>query len=226
MIPISDENPSRRPALVTWAIVGLCVAAYAWEWRGGLDAATAQYGFVPASVTHIRSDWTLPASLFLHGGLLHLGFNLLFLWIFGNNVEDAMGHVRFALFYLLCGVAGALAVAAMDPHSLRPLVGASGAVSGVLAAYMLLFPRSKVNVAVPLGIVFYPLPVSAIFVAALWFGLALMNVWIVGPSQPGTAWWAHVGGFVLGLALTPVLKSRDVPLFGPRPNETGDRQSF
>ena len=226
MIPISDENPSLRPAFVTWTIVALCVAAYGWEWRSGIDGAMAQYGFVPASVTHLKADWTLLTAMFLHGGLLHLGFNLLFLWIFGNNVEDAMGHARFALFFLLCGIAGALAVAAMDPHSLRPLVGSSGAVSGVLAAYVLLFPRTKVKVAVPLGIVFYPLPVSAIFVAVLWFGLALMNVWIVGPSQPGTAWWAHVGGFILGLVLTPFFKSRDVPLFGRRINETGDRQSF
>jgi len=226
MIPISDENPSRRPAIVTWAIMVLCVAGYLWTWKNGFDDTLSAYGFIPASARHVSGDWTLLTSLFLHGGLLHLGFNLLFLWIFGNNVEDAMGHWRYAAFYLLCGVAGALSVALMDANSYLPLVGASGAISGVLAAYVLLFPRIKVNVAVPLGIVFYPLPVSAFFVVGLWFILALANAWIVGPSQPGTAWWAHVGGFVAGLALTPLLKSPDVPLFGRPINESGDRQSF
>jgi membrane associated rhomboid family serine protease len=218
MIPISDDNPSRRPAVVTWTIIALCVAVWLWEFRLGraMNDVIAKWGFAPASLsaTHGHAAVTLFTAMFLHGGWLHIGGNMLYLWIFGNNVEDAMGHVRFALFYLLCGIAAALALAYMDPASQLPMIGASGAISGVLAAYVLLYPRARVTVVVPLGIVFYPLALGAVWVVGLWFAMQLVSAWIVDPAQPGIAWWAHVGGFAAGLLLTPLFKSRDVPLFG------------
>ncbi|MGH6870708.1 MAG: rhomboid family intramembrane serine protease [Rhizomicrobium sp.] len=226
MIPISDDNPSRTTPVVNWLLIGLCAAVFVWELSLGprIAAAIQVFGFAPDTLWgHHKAVHGLAAyppaltvfsSMFLHGGLLHLAGNMLFLWIFGNNVEDAMGHARYALFYLVCGVTAALALAAIDPVSDIPMVGASGAISGVLAAYVLLYPRAPVTVVVPLGIVFYPLAVSAVFVVGLWFALQLFNAWISDPGQPGVAFWAHVGGFVAGLVLTPLFKSRDVPLFG------------
>jgi membrane associated rhomboid family serine protease len=216
MITISDDNPARRPAFVTWTIIALCVALWLWEFSLGrtMDAAIAKWGFAPASLPSPHGRLTILTSMFLHGGWLHLGGNMLYLWIFGNNVEDAMGHGRFTLFYLLCGAAAALTLAYMDPTSHVPMIGASGAISGVLAGYVLLYPRARVTVVVPLGIVFYPLALGAVWVVGLWFAMQLVSAWIVDPAQPGVAWWAHVGGFVVGLLLTPLFKSRDVPLFG------------
>jgi membrane associated rhomboid family serine protease len=154
-------------------------------------------------------------SMFLHGSILHIAGNMLYLWIFGNNVEDAMGHVRFLLFYFICGVAAALALAWMDPGSKIPMIGASGAISGVLAGYVLLFPRARVTVIVPLGIIFFPLAISAFWVVGFWFLLQLFSAAITDPGQPGIAFDAHVGGFLAGLVLTPILKSSNYPLFGP-----------
>jgi membrane associated rhomboid family serine protease len=221
MIPISDDNPARTPAIVTWAIIALCVAVWLWECSlgRGMIAAIAKWGFAPASLfaqpnATIAPEASILTSMFLHGGWLHIGGNMLYLWIFGNNVEDAMGHGRFALFYLLCGTAAALTLAFMDPASHLPMIGASGAISGVLAAYVLLYPRARVTVVVPLGIIFYPLALGAVWVVGLWFAMQLLSAWIFDPAQPGVAWWAHVGGFVAGLLLTPLLKARDVALFG------------
>jgi membrane associated rhomboid family serine protease len=231
MIPISDDTPTRHPAIVNWALILVCAGVFGWEvWQAGaVDRVIEAYGFAPASLFGAHAHGlplSLLTSMFLHGGLLHLGANMLYLWIFGNNVEDAMGHVKYLLFYLICGLAAALAFAVMAPDSHIPMVGASGAISGVLAASVLLYPRSQITVVVPLGIVFYPLEVSAVWVVGLWFVLQLLNVWLGDPGLPGIAWWAHVGGFAAGLVLTPFFKSRDVPLFGQRPNESGDRKTF
>ena len=189
-----------------------------------MNAAISVLGFVPATLLmpHAESNGfaalppaaTIFTSMFMHGGLLHLAGNMLYLWIFGNNVEDAMGHARFALFYLACGVAAAMTFAFIDPASRIPLVGASGAISGVLAAYVLLFPRARVTVIVPLGIIFYPFRLSAFWVVSFWFVLQLLSASLSHPQQPGVAWWAHVGGFAMGLLLTPLFKSRSFPMFG------------
>ena len=230
MIPISDDNPARLMPVVTWLIIGLCIAAYVWERSLGhdMDAAIAVLGFVPASLRHpvavppgfmsVPAGATIFSSMFLHGGLLHLGGNMLYLWIFGNNVEDAMGHGRFIVFYLICGVAAALTLAWIDPDSSVPMIGASGAISGVLAGYVLLFPRARVTVIVPLGIIFYLLALSAFWVVSFWFVLQLVSAAFSNPEQPGVAWWAHVGGFAAGLLLTPLFKSQRFPLFG-RPRQ-------
>jgi membrane associated rhomboid family serine protease len=219
MIPISDDNPVRLTPVVTWAIIILCVAVFVWELSlgGGADAAIDALAFKP--VTLLKGPITLAAitiltAMFLHGGFLHIGGNMLYLWIFGNNVEDAMGHVRYLLFYLISGAAAALAMAWMDPTSSIPMLGASGAISGVLAAYVLIYPRARVTVIVPLGIIFYPMKISAIWVVGFWFVLQLLSAALSNPDQPGTAFWAHVGGFIVGGLLTPLFKSAHIPLFG------------
>jgi membrane associated rhomboid family serine protease len=227
VIPISDDNPGRTVPIVTWAIIAGCVAAYLWERSlgGQIDAALTVLGFVPASLSaghgappqgyvDVSPIATIFTSMFLHGGLLHLGGNMLYLWIFGNNVEDAMGHVRYAVFYLLSGVAAALTMALIDPHSQIPMVGASGAISGILASYVLLWPRARVTVIVPLGIIFYPMAVSAMWVVGFWFVLQLLSALLTDAAQPGVAFWAHVGGFIVGAILTPFLKSAQYRLFG------------
>jgi membrane associated rhomboid family serine protease len=226
MIPISDDNPTTITPVMTWLIIAACVAVFFWELSlgGAMDRALFELGFTPAALFHARSVRegvahysaykTIFISMFLHGGILHIAGNMLYLWIFGNNVEDAMGHFRFTLFYFICGIAAALTFAFMEPNSQIPMVGASGAISGILAAYFLLYPSARVRVLVPLGIVLYPMTVSAIWVIGFWFVMQLLSATLTDASQPGTAWWAHVGGFGAGLLLTPILKSRDFPLFG------------
>ena len=227
MIPISDDNPAQITPVVTWLIIAACVIVYVWEFLLGrdMDAALNVLGFIPASlhdpssapsaILGIPPFVTIFISMFLHGSVLHLAGNMLYLWIFGNNIEDAMGHFRFIVFYLVCGVVAALAMAYVDPISHVPMVGASGAISGVLAAYLLLYPRAPVTVVIPLGIVFWPFRVSAAAVVGLWFLTQLALAAFSDPSKPGVAWWAHVGGFAAGLVLTPLLKSSEVPYFGP-----------
>src|SRR5665213_2743096 len=227
MIPISDDNPVDHTPFMNWLLIGLCALVFAWEFSlgdKGMDAASVALGFTPDTLTGsmpapseaigVPAYATIFTSMFLHGGLLHLGGNMLYLWIFGNNVEYAMGHFRYLLFYLLCGVAAALAMAFMDPTSHTPIIGASGAISGVLAAYVLLYPRARVTVIVPLGIIFYPMAISAIWVVGFWFALQLVSAALSTPGQPGVAWWAHVGGFAFGLLLTPLFKSAQFRLFG------------
>jgi membrane associated rhomboid family serine protease len=226
MIPISDENPVRITPFVTWALILGCCAVYVWEFQLGerFDAVLAAIAFTPADGTTATGLPILKAaplkailySMFLHGSIIHLGGNMLYLGVFGNNIEDAMGHIKFALFYLICGYAAAFVMAYIDPSSTVPVVGASGAISGALAAYVLLYPRARVHVIVPLGIIFYPLRISAVWVVGSWFLFQLVFALLSHPKpgEGGTAWWAHVGGFAAGIVLTPLLKSRYVPLFG------------
>ena len=226
MIPISDDNPARLTPVVTWLVIALCVIVYLWERSLGREMSAAVFvlGFMPASLfglhaapagfVNVSPVATIFSSMFLHGSILHLAGNMLYLWIFGNNVEDAMGHFRFAAFYLICGVAAALALAFIDPAARIPMIGASGAISGVLAGYVLLFPRARVTVVVPLGIIFYPFALSAFWVVSFWFVLQLASASLSDPHQPGVAWWAHVGGFGAGLVLTPLFKLPGFPLFG------------
>ena len=225
MIPLSDENPTKTFAGVTLAIIALCAAAFLWELGLGarLDEALVAFGFTPAAFTSGVAlnkvglpVWaTIFTAMFLHSGWLHIGGNMLFLWIFGNNIEDAMGHFRFTIFYLVCGVSAAMAMVLLDPHSNTPMIGASGAISGVLAAYMLLYPRARVRTLLTLGFFFYVARLRAVWVVGIWFAIQLLTAAMTPPSEPGTAWWAHVGGFAAGLLLTPLFKSRDVRYFGP-----------
>ena len=208
-------------------LIGLCIAVFLWELSIGakLDDVLSVFGFTPASLTHVENvpvrwpgtaPWvTLLTSMFLHAGLLHIAGNMLYLWIFGNNIEDALGHVKFTMFYLVCGIAAALTMALMDPASQTPMVGASGAISGVLGSYLLLYPRARVHVVLPLGWFFFSLRPRAVWVVGSWFAIQIVTAALTPSSEPGVAWWAHVGGFAAGLMLTPFLKARDVPYFGP-----------
>ena len=225
MIPISDDNPARLRPVVTWGIILACVLAFVWELSLGteMNAAVRVFGFTPASlfsnyrpadVDRVPATLTIFTSMFLHGSVLHIAGNMLYLWIFGNNVEDAMGHARYLLFYFVSGVAAVMTLAFMDPASQVPLVGASGAISGVLAAYVLLFPRARVTVIVPLGFIFLPFRITAVWVVGFWFVLQLLMAAATKADQPGVAWWAHVGGFAVGAILTPFFKSSAFPLFG------------
>ena len=225
MIPISDENPTRLRPFVNWALIAACIFVFFWQlsFEGeDAEAMIFRLGFVPenffgagtqAPIMGLPWAWlTLFTSMFLHGGFLHLGGNMLYLWIFGNNVEDAMGHGRYLLFYLASGVGAALAQGLVEPHLAVPMVGASGAISGVLAGYVMGYPRARVTVIIPLGILLYPVKISAFYVVGFWFLLQVLNASAITTGEPNTAWFAHVGGFVAGIALTPLLSQ--FPLFG------------
>ena len=227
MIPISDDNPVRHAPILNYVFVAACVLAFGWQLSLSefeFEQSLADFAFVPVSLFHGDSlpplsgpSWawlTLVTSMFLHGGWLHLGGNMLYLWIFGNNIEDAMGHIRYLIFYLACGIGAALSEGALNPGSDVPMVGASGAISGVLAAYLLIFPRARVTVIVPLGILLYPLKISALYVISFWFLIQLFQAGLADPNEPGIAWRAHIGGFAAGLMLAPILSH--FPLFGRR----------
>ncbi|MFN8524112.1 MAG: rhomboid family intramembrane serine protease [Chloroflexota bacterium] len=218
MIPIGDNVARHRSPTVTRALVAANVIAFCYELYLGrrLDGFVGEWGVVPALVSRTLAEGTrappevlltLIASQFLHAGWIHLGGNLLFLWIFGDAVEDRFGHVRFAGFYLLCGIAAALTQVWMDPSSRVPLIGASGAISGVLGAYFLLFPTAWVTVLLPVFVLLLPVPVPAVLLLALWFASQLISG--VGSltsahAAGGVAFWAHIGGFATGLALTAI----------------------
>ena len=233
VIPLHDDNPSATRPYVTVGIMIACVLAYVAQHllmseTGAMQAAYA-FGLVPAVLTgremlppeiQMIPAWlTVLTSMFMHGGFWHLAGNMLYLWVFGNNIEDAMGHGRFLGFYLLCGVAAVFAQVLPNPGSTIPMVGASGAISGVLGAYMLLFPRARVLLGLPLGFVLIQLGrFPAIWVLAAWFAMQLVMGAVtaaraVGETQGGIAFGAHIGGFIAGLLLVAFFKKRSVPLW-------------
>ena len=226
MFPIFDENPTRVTPWVTHMLIGLMVGAFLAEIIAGDAGERAFYsfGFVPAvffgnaglpgALALIPEPLTLLTYVFLHGSLIHLAGNVLYLWVFGNNVEEALGRSRFILFFLLCGTGSALLQGVLNSTSPVPMVGASGAISGVLGAYLLLFPRAKILVVIPLVIILYPTRLAASWVLGLWFLLQLGEALMSDPNQPGIAWWAHFGGFSMGLLLVCLLHRREFPLFG------------
>lgn len=229
MIPVADDNPTRIAPLVTWALLAACIGMFVWQI--GLDSREHAslvhgLGFIPAvlfdhanlppSLELIPAWATLITSMFLHGGWMHLISNMLYLWVFANNVEDAMGHLRFVVFYVVCGVLAALAHGLAAPESQIPMIGASGAISGVLGAYLMLHPFSRITVIIPLGIIFYPVRLPAGIVLLAWFGLQLLSSASVDPNEPGVAFLAHIGGFVAGMLLIPLFKYRRVRLFRGR----------
>ena len=227
MIPLKDDNPVERTPFVSYTILAACVATFLWQ--VSLDPRAAQHaiyalGMIPAVLTGQASlppeialvppIGTLLTSMFLHGGWMHLIGNMLYLWIFADNVEDAMGHSRFIVFYVVAGIAAALAQLALDPASQVPMVGASGAISGVLGAYLLLHPKANVLVVVPLGVFTQIVHLPALIVLALWFGLQLFQQVMTGTGEGGgVAFMAHIGGFLAGMALIPLFKRRRVRLF-------------
>lgn len=234
MIPIRDLNPTRSTPWVTWTILLLCGLVFLWQavLPDGVDRDVVfAYGLVPRRLVygHDPGAWvTVLTSMFMHGGLVHVLGNLWFLRLFGDNVEDDMGPGRFAVFYLLCGVAAAVAQVVMAPGSGVPMVGASGAIAGVLAAYLVLYPRARVVTLVPIFIFLQFVELPAFVFIALWFGLQFFSgVGAIGAVGGGVAYWAHIGGFVAGLALAFVFRAprRPVPAIAFAPGPTPWRDS-
>lgn len=213
MIPLRDTIPAERIAWVTRGLLVANIAAFLLELGQGaaLEPFIYQFGVVPAhwmvSSTSDLLDWprlflTLVTSQFLHGGLFHLGSNMLYLWIFADNVEDRVGHARFLLLYLASGIAAAVTQVLLTPRSAIPMVGASGAIAGVLGAYLLLFPSSRIVTLIPLGLFWERVELPAVVFLGIWFLLQ----WFQGLSAigqvadvGGVAFWAHIGGFLSGL---------------------------
>jgi membrane associated rhomboid family serine protease len=225
VIPLRDRNPTRRTPVVTLFLVGACFAAFALELSltaTGGDAALETFfrtwGAVPADVSAALAAGNylgqamigVITSMFLHGSWLHVLGNMLFLWIFGNNVEDRLGRVGFALFYLAGGIAAALAQVAIDPQSEVPLVGASGAIAAALGAYIVLFPGARILSIVFLGFFYQLLEVPALIVLGYWFVLQLISgfgAFGAETAQGGVAFFAHIGGFVMGVVVGLLLRA-------------------
>ncbi len=207
MFPIRDHNPSEKTPYVTYGLIALNVAIFLGYWPlfnspEELNRFFFDWALIPARLTSQGDYSGLFTMMFLHGGLMHLGGNMLFLWIFGDNIEDKMGHIPYLLFYLACGVLAGLAQVFAAPHSMVPTVGASGAIAGVMGGYLLLFPKARVDVLL-IFIVFYQIiAIPAWIILALWFALQLFSSIGMDPLGGGVAYWAHAGGFIAGLALT------------------------
>jgi membrane associated rhomboid family serine protease len=233
MIPLKDDIPSHSTPVVTITFIALNVLAFVYQFslEGGGNSRAAEafvyeFGVIPCRLTASCPPASLPAlvedfphpfvtiltSMFLHGGLFHIAGNMLYLWIFGNNVEDTLGHGRFVVFYVLCGVAAALGQTLVNPSSRVPMIGASGAVSGVLGAYLLLFPRATILTLVTFGFFVRFLHVPALVVLGFWIVVQFANgVLTLGVSRGeggGVAWFAHIAGFLAGLLLLFVFRPR------------------
>jgi len=226
MLPLKDDNPVERVPFVGYTVLGLCVAVFFWQISlppqagrqavyalGMVPAVVFGHASLPPDIALVPPLATLLTSMFLHGGWLHIVGNMLYLWIFADNVEDAMGHSRFAVFYVACGLAAALAQGLLEPGSQVPMIGASGAISGVLGAYLLLHPKAHVLVLIPLGFFSQIVHLPALVVLAFWFGLQLFEQVSAPSGQGGVAFMAHIGGFVAGMALVPFFRRRGVALF-------------
>ena len=222
MIPLRDANPTARPSVLTIGLIAANFVIFAYElWLeqvgapADLERFFTDFGVVPAQLTADPLGGTVPAaaalltSQFLHGGWMHILGNMLYLWIFGNNVEDLLGRLPFLLFYLGGGIVAGLAQVAIDPASDVPLVGASGAIAAVLGAYLVWFPRARVLSLVFLGLFYQLVSIPAIFVLGFWFVLQLLDgVAVLGAtsSAGGVAYFAHIGGFAAGLAVAGALR--------------------
>lgn len=225
MVPLNDNNPTEKTPYVTYGLIiaNLLVFVYQLTLTSSQLSEFFQYyaivpeqltaGFKGANFYHPIPEWmTLITSQFLHAGFLHIGGNMLFLWIFGNNVEDKLGHSKYLLFYLTCGVLAGLSQWYFSPYSEIPSLGASGAIAGVMGAYILRFPQAQVLTLLPLGIFITTVRIPAVFFLGFWFvqqalyGFASLNVAAnVGMQGGGVAYWAHAGGFVFGFILGPLL---------------------
>ena len=206
MFPIRDHNPSGRTPYVTYALIAANIAIFLAYWftnqtEYALNEFFYTWGLVPQFVMSGENLITLISHMFLHGGWMHLAGNMLFLWIFGDNLEDLMGPVKFLAFYIIAGLAAAALQIAVDPASQAPMVGASGAIAGVLGGYLLMFPRARVDVVIILIIIFKVFPIPAWIVLGLWFGIQVFSGTTTPSAEGGVAYFAHIGGFVAGLVL-------------------------
>jgi membrane associated rhomboid family serine protease len=234
MFPYRDENQTQHPAIVTGIVIALNVVAWIFIQGAGstfsLAKSVCELGLIPGELTLSvppgtrfpmgenlvcltdpgRQASNVVTSMFLHGSWLHLLGNMWFLWIFGNNIEDSMGHMRFVAFYVICGLAAAMAQVIANPSSTIPMVGASGAISGVMGAYLLLYPRVKVFAIVPIGFFITSMALPAWVMLGYWFLIQIVSGFVsIGQQEGGVAFWAHAGGFVAGIVLIKLFTRPD-----------------
>ena len=223
MVPLHDDNPTHITPWVTYGLIAINILAFVYELMLSpeqLQALFQTFAVVPAQLTAsfqsgntalLGSElFTLISSQFLHGGFLHLGGNMLFLWVFGNNIEDKLGRVAYLFFYLTCGALASLAQWGVATQSSIPLVGASGAIAGILGAYILRFPKARILTLVPLGFFLTTFRIPALFFLGFWFFQQFLYGFVslqttTAVETGGVAYWAHAGGFLVGLALGPPL---------------------
>lgn len=213
MLPLYDENPTRNFPALTIAIMAANILIYFWGLSvlpAELDRVYYEFGMVPIDVTRspLRGTPTIISSMFLHGGFLHLAGNMLYLWIFGNNIEDVLGKFRFVLFYLVCGAIAAFCHVASNTGSHIPMIGASGAIAGILGGYIVLFPQAKVKTLIFLGFFITVVRMPALVLLLIWMGLQVFSSISVSAEGGGVAWFAHIGGFVAGMVLILPFKNK------------------
>ena len=218
MIPIYDDNPALGKPLLVITIIAVCIII--WFWQSGLsyqdnNTVIINFGLTPKVFLSgpLLSFFTLFTSMFMHGGFMHLAGNMLYLWIFGDNIEGALGHFRFVIFYFLCGTAAAFTQILSAPDSTIPMIGASGAVSGVLGAYLIFYPHARIRTFVFLGIFITFLRLPAVLLLGFWILGQVISAFISNPGSPGVAWFAHLGGFFMGMLLAPLLKKPNISIF-------------
>lgn len=230
MFPLRDDNPTEITPVVTWALIAINTAVFLYQVSlapRDSQLFAYQFGAIPAVVTGARSlpvqMQTVPplmsilTSMFLHGGWMHLVGNMWFLWVFGNNIEDAMGHLRFLAFYVICGILASVGHIVSNPASSIPSIGASGAIAGALGAYIMLYPRARVWTLVFLGFFIRLLYVPAGVILGFWILIQFINgsMMTANPNMGGVAFWAHIGGFIAGVLLVGLFKKRGIRFFNP-----------
>jgi len=233
MFPLWDDVPAQRIPVLNYAIIAVCAVVFLIQLGQPQESSVRKFGMIPLRLTHpgqqvaqlvgrdeegrlvqevvnLRSPvapaMTLLTSMFLHAGWMHLIGNMWFLFIFGDNVEDRFGHLRYLLIYLLSGVAAGLVHVISAPNSVTPTIGASGAIAGVMGSYLLLYPRARVIALIPLGLLTRVMPVPAVFFLGFWFLIQLVFGLVEHPGMGGVAWWAHVGGFATGTGATLLMR--------------------
>lgn len=252
MIPLRDDNPTRITPYMTWVLLALNVVVFflqatggMYETRTGLEGNLAGWTMIPREVTQgidqpingetLRPFWlTIFTSMFMHGGLMHILGNMVYLIVFGNNIEDALGHVRFVVFYLVCGAVAALAQIFWNPNSVIPTLGASGAIAGVLGAYLVLYPRAHVHTLVFLGFFLTTIRLPAMILLGFWIVSQFFSQITGSLAAPegretgGVAYLAHIGGFLAGMALIKLFGARTTPQtdYPYRPRYIGDNGRF
>lgn len=217
MFPYKDDNPTRTVPFVTIAIIALNILVFMFQLTAQSDSKTVLFSFgaIPYNLISHDSTQPIPAwmtlftSMFMHGGFFHIFGNMLYLWIFGNNIEDVLGHGKFVIFYLFCGIIAALSHTITNPSSTIPMVGASGAVSGVLGAYLILYPHARIHTIIFLGFFVQTVRIPALIVIGFWAIIQVVNGLVAsGVNHGGVAWFAHVGGFLSGLFIILLWRKR------------------
>ncbi|HIO05284.1 MAG TPA: rhomboid family intramembrane serine protease [Gammaproteobacteria bacterium] len=232
--PFSDDNPTKNRPYVTYFLIGICCFIFLWQFTLPpqlFESSVYNFGVVPASLLgskegYLPATMTIFTSMFMHGGWMHLIGNMLFLWIFGDNVEDSMGRIKFIIFYLLAGIAAAYTQAFIDPSSEIPMIGASGAIAGVLGAYLLLHPKANVNVLLWIIIFITVIRVPASIVLGFWIISQFFYFGLSTGGEGGVAYFAHIGGFIAGMALIPFFKNAEIPLWEQSQTKAFETRDF